>query len=58
MVGLTFLMSVPSITVSVEVEMNKENQSTIGWVLAIVMAVLAWFLGGVISAGTGRKRGH
>ena len=51
-------MSVTTVTFNVEVEMNKENQSTIGWVLAASMAVLTWFLGGIISAGTGRKRGR
>jgi hypothetical protein len=40
----------------VEVEINKENQSILGCVIAALLAVLTWFLGGIISAGTGRGR--
>lgn len=49
-------MSVPTVTLRVEVEMNKESQSILGWVIAALLAVLTWFLGGIISAGTGRGR--
>lgn len=48
-------MSVTTLNLDVEVEMNKENQSKVGWISAGIFAVLTWFLGGIISAGTGRK---
>lgn len=51
-------MSVTTLTVNAEVEMKKENQSKAGWISAGILAVLTWFLGGIISAGTGRKRGR
>lgn len=51
-------MSVTTLTLNVEVEMNNESKSRVGWVSAGILAVLTWFLGGIISAGTGRKRGR
>ena len=50
-------MSLRPLTLNVEVEMKRENQSKAGWISAGIVAVLTWFLGGIISAGTGRKRG-
>lgn len=49
-------MSLGPFNLSVEVEMYKENQSILGWVLAALLAVFTWFLGGIISAGTGKGR--
>lgn len=50
-------MSERPTTVKVEVEMTKDDQSKAGWISVGMVAMLTWFLGGVISAGTGRKRG-
>ena len=35
-----------------------ENKATkpIGWISAIVLGILTWFLGGIVSAGTGLKK--
>lgn len=37
--------------------MKSKDNSSAAWVAALVLAAFSWFLGGVISAGTGRKRG-
>lgn len=36
--------------------MNKENSKLGGWLLAGTLGIFGWFLGGVISAGTGLKK--
>ena len=49
-------MSEPITSLIVEVRMTEKKQSNIGLVLAALFAGIAWFLGGVISSGTGIKR--
>ena len=49
-------MSEPITSLVLEVRMTIEKESKIGLVLAALFAGIAWFLGGVISSGTGIKR--
>lgn len=49
-------MSEPITSLEVEVRMTIKKESKIGLVLAALFAGIAWFLGGVISSGTGIKR--
>ena len=49
-------MSVPRNSLRVEVKMEKENKKPIGWIAALVLGIFTWFLGGIVSAGTGLKQ--
>jgi len=39
-----------------EVRMENKNKKNVGWISAAVLGVLTWFLGGIVSAGTGLKK--
>ena len=54
--GWDILLSDPRPNLVMEVRMGKENSSKLGWIGAAVLGVMAWFLGGIVSAGTGLKK--
>jgi len=51
-------LSVPRNSLRLEVKMEKENKKPIGWITALVLGIFTWFLGGIVSAGTGLKQRH
>jgi len=36
--------------------MENENKKPVGWIAALLLGVFTWFLGGIVSAGTGLKK--
>ena len=49
-------MSVPGRSLRLEVQMENKNKKPIGWIAALVLGIFTWFLGGIVSAGTGLKK--